>query len=67
MKHTYDEFRDLEVTFEIPWLREIRILKITDSDMNDVYLSDSDEAELMKALKRFCDLNDLYNHKTEAP
>jgi len=26
MKHTYDEFRDLEVTFEIPWLREMKMV-----------------------------------------
>jgi hypothetical protein len=67
MIHTYDEFRDLEVTFEIPWLREIRILKIQDQDMNDVFLSEKDQDELMKALKKFCELNDVYDHKTQMP
>lgn len=65
MIHTYDEFRDLEVTFEIPWLREIRILKIQDQDMNDVFLSDRDQDELMKALKKFCELNDVYDQKAQ--
>jgi hypothetical protein len=65
MIHTYDEFRDLEVTFEIPWLREIRILKIQDQDMNDVFLSDKDQDELMKALKKFCELNDVYDQKAQ--
>jgi len=65
MKHTYDEFRDLEVTFEIPWLREIRILKIQDQDMNDVFLSDKDQDELMKALKKFCELNEVYDQKAQ--
>jgi hypothetical protein len=65
MIHTYDEFRDLEVTFEIPWLREIRILKIQDQDMNDVFLSDKDQDELMKALKKFCEINDVYDQKAQ--
>ena len=65
MIHTYDEFRDLEVTFEIPWLREIRILKIQDQDMNDVFLSDRDQDELMKALKKFCEINDVYDQKAQ--
>lgn len=65
MIHTYDEFRDLEVTFEIPWLREIRILKIQDQDMNDVFLSDKDQDELMKALKQFCEINEVYDQKAQ--
>lgn len=65
MIHTYDEFRDLEVTFEIPWLREIRILKIQDQDMNDVFLSDRDQDELMKALKKFCEINEVYDQKAQ--
>jgi hypothetical protein len=59
------EIGNLVAYFENPWMREINITKIVDSEGNIVYLNDRDLMVIRREIYNHCDLNDWFGNPSK--